>query len=116
MIERVDFELAGDKYTESLHYDSGYGFQIDLTRDAITTGKLATVSQMESAISGKADLSAVELKQDKLSEAQLSAIDHAVQNNGGVAKIESIALSAYEGLVTPDPTTLYVIPEESGNA
>lgn len=70
IVERVDFELAGDKYTESLHYDN-YGFTIDLTRDAIATGKLVTDIDLSAAL---------ELKQDKLSEDQNYVIDSEVDD------------------------------------
>ena len=66
----VDFQVDGDKFTESIVHDN-----ITLTRTVKTNTKLATVSQVDSAISGKADLSALELKQDQLSAAQMMAID-----------------------------------------
>lgn len=37
---------------------------------------------------------------------------YAVKNDGGVAKVKSISQADYDALVSPDATTLYVIPEE----
>lgn len=37
---------------------------------------------------------------------------YAVKNDGGVAKVKSMTQAAYDALVSPDATTLYVIPEE----
>ena len=43
----------------------------------------------------------------------LATETYAVQNNGGVAKVQSISESDYDALGTPDPATLYVILEET---
>ena len=42
----------------------------------------------------------------------IATTTYAVKNDGGVAKVKSMTQAAYDALVSPDATTLYVIPEE----